>query len=185
MRAAAALLACCVVVLGAYFIADHSRTPKYRPVLVVANAENHSENEANILAACPGVALGFENNVERTTHYYNLVMFWKDNQWKSFLFQESSSQEYLLWTAVDQNYDRLLRDACDRLKDESRYAWPETSDVNRYDLHDLHNGNLLTAAILDRQTGRVWIWTSLTDNKGAKTGKSAFLEEKLVPNPDK
>ncbi len=62
-----------------------------------------------MLAACPGVALGFKNDVERTTHYYALVMFWKENRWEGTLLQDASSQEYLLWTGVNQDYYRLLR----------------------------------------------------------------------------
>ena len=89
---------------------------------------------------------------------------------------------------TDQDYNRLLRDACGCLKDESKYAWPEISpsnmDMSRYDVHDLRNGNVATSAILDRHTGKVWIWTNLTDDKGAKTGKSAFVEEDVVPKPD-
>jgi hypothetical protein len=40
-------------------------------------------------------------------------------------------------------------------------------------------------AMIDKKTGKVWIWTNITDNNGKKTGKTAFLSEEAIPEPEK
>jgi hypothetical protein len=39
--------------------------------------------------------------------------------------------------------------------------------------------------MIDKKTGKVWIWTNITDNDGKKTRKSAFLSEEVIPEPEK
>ena len=112
------------------------------------------------------------------------------NRWESFLFQDTAEQEYVIWTGSGADYNALLKGACSRLSDDEGYSWPglggsTASETARYDLHDLRNGNIATSAILDRKTGRVWIWTKCSDCKGLEQGSSRFSEEKLVPNPSK
>ena len=189
MRRLAIFLVCCIGALGAYILVRELRVPRYRPVLVVDDGRSGDERWiANVLATCPGIALGEKGNVEGTTHYL-LTLSQSDNRWHGILWQNVAAQEYLLWVGVDPEYNKLLADACSRLKDEARYASPEPSageraDASRYDLHDLRNGNIATSAILDRKTGRVWVWTSVTNSKGEKA-KSEFVEEDLVPSPTK
>ena len=184
MQRLVAFLACCVVALGAYILVREFRAPRYRPILVVEDGRSGDEQwMANILAMCPGVALGSSSNYDASNRYL-LQMSFRENRWHAILWR---AKEYALWVGVDPDYNKLLTDACGRLKDESEYALPEHPaervDSNRYDLHDLRNGNIATSAILDRKTGRVWIWSKCSDCKGPE--KSFFSEEQLVPSPSK
>lgn len=45
----------------------------------------------------------------------------------------------------------------------------------RYELKDYKHGNVVGMALLDRYTGRVWIYTSLTGERG-KTERNMFAE---------
>lgn len=54
---------------------------------------------------------------------------------------------------------------------------------NEFELHEVRNGTLITTALLDRKTGRVWIWTKFTDAKKLGGPDSAFMEEQVVPRP--
>ena len=72
MRRGILFLVCCLGILGAYLIVNHAQTPRDRPVLVVKNNPKGVRSEADILAACPTVALGYTYHVERTNPYYTL-----------------------------------------------------------------------------------------------------------------
>jgi hypothetical protein len=188
MRNLAIFLACCVVALGAFILLQYLREPRQRPVLVIEDGRPGDDRQiGDILRTCPGVILGFSPNVDGT-NYYQLQMAWRVNQWEGMLFQDAAEQEYIIWASSGLDYNALLRAACSRLRDDERYSWPgmglpAASDAERYDLHDLRNGSLATSAILDRKTGRVWIWSKCSDCKGPE--KSSFVEEKLVPTPRK
>jgi hypothetical protein len=60
------------------------------------------------------------------------------------------------------------------------------ANADRYELRDVRNGNIATSAILDRQTGRVWVWTN---TKGKNGNESSFVAENVYsfvqsPKPD-
>ena len=54
---------------------------------------------------------------------------------------------------------------------------------HEFELHQVRNGPLMTTALLDRKTGRVWIWTKITDAKKVGGPESAFVEEEVIPQP--
>jgi hypothetical protein len=189
MRKLALLLACCIVALAVIVLMRTLREPRQRPVLVMEDGRNTGfQSIRETLAMCPGVALGFAPNVGGTS-YYHLLLDWHENRWEGYLFQDAAEQEYAIWAGAGADYNALLRAACSRIGDDVVYRWPEASapaaaETGRYDLHDLRNGNVATSAILDRKTGRVWVWTAITDSRGVKT-KTEFTEEDLVPTPSK
>jgi len=41
----------------------------------------------------------------------------------------------------------------------------------------------MTTALLDRKTGRVWVWIKITDAKKHGGPESEFVEEPVVPQP--
>jgi hypothetical protein len=58
----------------------------------------------------------------------------------------------------------------------------QSPDGNRYDLREVRNGALTTTALIDKKSGRVWLWTDYHDKLGNKS--SGFLEEDETPKPD-
>ena len=58
-----------------------------------------------------------------------------------------------------------------------------TRPIDQFELHEVRNGPLMTTALLNRRTGRVWIWTKLTDSKKTGGPDSAFIEEAVIPRP--
>ena len=127
---------------------------------------------------------------------YTLVAGWVRNAWSATVRRHDSA---LIYRGQSPNYKEILRGACRAIADD-RGNWEETtsatdtasaaeerqeqlSPTDRYDLRDLHNGMKTTTAILDKRTGRVWIWTELTDNKGKSTGETAFVGEQTLGSP--
>ena len=55
--------------------------------------------------------------------------------------------------------------------------------IDEFDLHEVRNGTVITTALLNRRTGRVWIWTKVTDAQKTGGPESAFLEETIIPKP--
>jgi hypothetical protein len=55
--------------------------------------------------------------------------------------------------------------------------------LHEFELHEVRNGPLITTALLDRRTGRVWIWTKFAGAKKIGLPESAFVEEKVIPQP--
>jgi hypothetical protein len=55
---------------------------------------------------------------------------------------------------------------CGWTTDKSPAAQREkpTASLDRYELHDVRNGNASATALLDKQTGRVWILTGTKDD---------------------
>jgi hypothetical protein len=51
------------------------------------------------------------------------------------------------------------------------------SAVDRYELHDLHDGSTPTSAIIDKKTGQVWVWTSATRG-------GYFASKEILPEPE-
>ncbi len=116
------------------------------------------------------------------------MVFWSHDHWSAQLFR--SDDAYML-EEDSPDFNRILRDSCKALRYDSG-GWgvrplkaAKAEPTDRYDLRELHNGAVSTSAMIDRKTGKVWIWTNLMDNNGKKTGKSAFLSEEVVPEPEK
>jgi hypothetical protein len=120
---------------------------------------------------------------------YQLTMFWSSNHWSAQLFR--SDDAYLL-EEDSADFNHVLRDSCKTLRyDSLEWLAPlktgtakkeELSD--RYELREIRNGPLSTSAMIDKKTGRVWVWTEVTNN-GKKTGRTAFLSEDVIPEPEK
>jgi hypothetical protein len=159
-----------------------------KPVLVVEddNKDKDAAWMSNVLSKCPGVMLGFDKNV--SVDYYTAQVLWRDNHWTAILWRDIGKDEYALWLKTGSDYNSLLSEACIHLQAETKSDAPSESpaapvDQSRFEIHDVRNGNLATSAILDKKTGRVWLWTSVTNERGVKT-KSEFEEEKLDPSPN-
>jgi hypothetical protein len=158
-----------------------------KPIVIVDDEQNGDDKwMSNVLAACPGVLLGV--NKETETDHYLAQLLWRDNRWSAVLWRDAGGEQYVISAQTGSNYNALLNDMCSQARNEIRYEdsgslTSRTTEL-RYDMHDLRNGNVATSEILDRKTGRVWIWTTMTDSKGVKT-KTEFIEEDLVPNPSK
>lgn len=120
---------------------------------------------------------------------YQLFTFWGDNKWSARLFRNDLG---FLLEEDSPDFNRILRDSCNALHyDSAEWLAPLGADrtaatgaTDRYDLRELRNGALSTSAIIDKKTGKVWVWTEITSN-GKKTGKTAFLSEEVIPEPEK
>jgi hypothetical protein len=140
----------------------------------------------DIWESCPEAAFVWD----RDAADYQLTIHWSDGRWSAQLFR--SDFAYLL-EEDSPDFNRIVRDSCKALRyDSMEWRAPLKADkvgkegpADRYDLRELRNGTVSTAAIIDKKTGRVWIWTNIIDNNGKKTGKSAFLSEEVIPEPEK
>jgi hypothetical protein len=136
-----------------------------------------------IWQSCPDAAFIWD----RDNADYQLNVSWRTDHWSAQLFRSDSA--YLL-EEDSPDFNRILRDSCKAMRYDSlewlaplKAAKEEATD--RYDLRELHNGVLSTSAMIDKKTGKVWIWTNITDNNGKKTGKTAFLSEEAIAEPEK
>ncbi len=111
---------------------------------------------------------------------YSLLMRWDKDHWSAIL----DSDDQLLLNETTPDFNKVVRDTCMAIRKNE--DWPvrpthfaETKNIllDRYELHDVRNGNVVTSALLDKQTGKVWI---------RSTGKSgsAFMAEDVLPPPD-
>jgi hypothetical protein len=174
----------CLIVLG-LSLAFRLRGNSSGKLVLVVDDERSTDDAwmSKVLSACPGTFLSFDK-AQSSDHYLALLL-WRENKWNGTLWRDASGEEYLLWARNSSDYGKLLADMCVQAQDDWKHPLPPAQSHDaRYDLHDLRNGNVATSAILDRQTGRVWIWSSITDRKGVKT-KSEFVEEELSPSPAK
>jgi hypothetical protein len=120
---------------------------------------------------------------------YRLLMFWREGQWRSYL---SRSDSAYLFDEDSVDFSQIVRDGCRAMLEDTKYPapipagqqGPQSHEVDRYELRDVRNGAVTSSAILDKKTGKVWIWNNVTDEKGRKTGKSAFVSEEVSPEPD-
>ena len=173
MRKATIMLACCVAALLFYIVASLPRSFRYKPVLVVGGGPSDERGSIdNVLVNCPKVEVAFKEQTDGT-NYYSLVMKNVESGWYGMLFRNG---DYVFWTGQDSDYNRLLRSACGGLNEEQAFVESSASrpfnttaqsmDTGRYELHDIRNGKVATSAMVDRQTGRVWIWTTVTSKSG-------------------
>lgn len=137
--------------------------------------------------ACPQAAL-----VEDEDHAdYVFWASWGQGRWNGYVQRKDTA---FLYRGQNPDYKQILRSACRKIRrdfadwnqPQDRQKQPETANGpakaeptenhNRFELRDVRNGNTITSAIFDKQTGRVWVWTVLTGKDGKKTG-SAFISE--------
>jgi|HubBroStandDraft_4_1064222.scaffolds.fasta_scaffold231736_2 hypothetical protein len=184
------------MLLGAFGLAACSshhlgrRELRPRPKLFVGHHVGNTwtplwDNAKDIWQSCPEAALIWN----REDADYQLIMSWSDGHWSARLLR--SDFAYLL-QKDSPDFNRILRDSCKALRyDALEWLAPPKigkaaeEPTDRYELRELRNGAVSTSAMIDKKTGKVWIWTNLTDNNGKKTGKSAFLSEEVIPEPEK
>jgi hypothetical protein len=137
MRTAVALLACCVVVLGAYVVIGSFRPSlTYRPLLYVEeNFERVSiDRFPDIFASCPRVGLASR----AAPSDYQFYVRWRDDRWLGALSQGDS----YIWTGKDRDSNKLLRAACTALKENEQgfkmppRTTPETAVASRNVIFD-------------------------------------------------
>ncbi len=134
----------------------------------------------DIRQSCPEAVFALEEDKSD----YSLTMRWDQNHWGGLLVEDGA----FLFQENGPDFNKIVRDACKAIQEDQR--WPVGSQkqkailLDRYELRDLHNGSLSTSAILDKQTGKVWVWTNLTRDDGKLTGKSAFISEEVSPPPE-
>ncbi len=163
--------------------------PAARPKLFVGHKESsvwvpEFDRTKDIFASCPEPALMWNgDDVD-----YRLIMSWKENRWSARLFRADFG---FLLEEDSPDFNQVLRDSCKAIRYDllewlprSTANLPKPEMTERYELRELRNGGLSTSALLDKKTGKVWVWTELTEH-GKKVGKSAFLSEDVVPEPEK
>jgi len=74
--------------------------------------------------------------------------------------------------------------ACDQTPQNPEKPTPEPSKVflDRYELHDIYNGNFHGTALLDKQTGRIWTMGTTTNGKG-QIDSVDFSSALVIPSP--
>lgn len=133
----------------------------------------------DIRLSCPTVA--FVSDSAQAD--YSLMTRWNKGLWSGRLWRSDSA--YLL-AEEDADYNRLVRNACAAIgKDASAWLVPLRSwqserkrearqpVPDRYELRDIHNARVATSAVIDKQTGKVWVWTD-----------AGFVQEDFVPEPE-
>ena len=127
-----------------------------------------------ILQNCPEPRLAFDAE----TADYSLWMRWEQNHWNGSLFGKDGT---VLFHEDSSDSNQLIRDACKSLWQDLRWPGPPDQQRNatdRFDLRDLHNGPVSTSAIIDRKTGKVWVW------ERDKDGGTVFMSEHVIPEPE-
>ena|ERR1019366_6609857 len=137
----------------------------------------------DIWDSCPHIALSLEPDAAD----YTIGMLWIDDHWQSLVKRGSS---ILLADDHSPDFNKLLRQACRAISRDAS-TWPlddaraitsqpaHADESARYELRDIIYGDARNSALLDRRTGKVWIW--LKDPKSP--GGGFFLEEDVTPVP--
>jgi hypothetical protein len=184
-----------VAVVSTYFFArlHHREQPR---IFVHQGKYAHSEWIKDFRAACPHMA--FVKSEEAAD--YIIEAFWAAPRGRWFTWTERRDTA-LIHRADGPDYVQLLRESCRLIQDDLKdWRLPDGSlpddkrpglastkaNADRYELHDVRNGTVVSSAIFDRQTGRVWVWTNMKGKNGAE---SAFIAEDVYsyiesPKPD-
>lgn len=155
---------------------------RYEAVSVWAPEWSHVKD---IWQSCPEAAFTWDHDGAD----YQLIVSWSNDHWSSQLLR---GDDAYLFEEDSPDFNRIVRDSCKALRyDSQEWLAPlktgkaaREEPTDRYELREIRNGPLSTSAIIDKKTGKVWIWTEVTNN-GKKTGKSAFLSEDVIPEPEK
>jgi hypothetical protein len=112
---------------------------------------------------------------------YTVFANWNMDRWRVIVSRTDS-----VWLSMQDGSDfaKLMRDACATIMRDSETGYvstrkPSAVISDRYDIHDVRNGNVVSTALVDRRTGRVWVWRS------GKGGRTRFVEEEISPEPDR
>ncbi|HZL68335.1 MAG TPA: hypothetical protein VFC29_13510 [Candidatus Limnocylindrales bacterium] len=156
-----------------------SRKTNRRPVMSVrASLDN------DIIHNCSSIALGSDQDQAD----YMLGMRWVGDTWHAVLVRHDS---VILHQYEGKDSNAIIRDACKQVQKDP--DWPmvgrlekttsiaKPADIpgpgDRYELRDVRNGSVVITGIIDRQTGRIWIW------KEGLRGNTFFLQEDMIPDP--
>jgi hypothetical protein len=106
-------------------------------------------------------------------------MGWESDHWGAGLFRKDLA---FLFHENSPDFNRVVRDACKAIRLDMSWVGPPAAardvSVDRYEVKDVRNGAALESAILDKKTGKVWVW-----REDKNTGTSTFVSEELVPEP--
>jgi len=168
-----------------------------QPTIFIFSIPESAESDLKRLAFenCPKPALAGEELAAD----YEIIAMWRKEQWTVSVERKNRAT---IFQRSDTNYKRLIQEACkavyedfpiwldtERRRGESlrradQRPEEESNRALRYELHDMRNGPLTSTALLDRQTGRVWVWTETTDKKGRKVG-DYLSQVEVSPPPEK
>jgi hypothetical protein len=178
MKIAAIVALAVAGIVGAYLLGTHAR-PRIAPVVFVdENSGVFLDHADEVGQACPDAAFSLGKNGAE----YILWLGWDKDHWRSMLIRQGDS--VLLMETDSPDYKQIVRDACRAIRPDT--AWLSehrkekasevhaAEDSNRYELRDIHDGDISRSALLDKQTGKVWGWYG-----------SVFIQEKVSPEPDK
>ena len=193
--AGAVALVSCGALLEYYF---RPILPRMQPKIAIISADESSTKALTgaLSEACPQAAYTAEKGKEDSD--YRVALFWNADHWSSFVTRRDGAvvlfPEDPQYTGSD--YKIILRRICNALvRDASLWAADQTfrsqigakvnrgvewqsSSADRFEIRDLRNGPVVSTALVDRKSGRVWVWKT-----GAKES-SAFFEEDVIPKPD-
>jgi hypothetical protein len=149
---------------------------------------------AAVTTACTQMAFV----TDRKQSDYDIVLVWDEGSWSAYTQRTDSAE---LPSETNADYEAVLRRVCGAIARDAK-LWAadrvfrsesdlqfnrednnRPSDGERYELRDLRIGTDMRTGMIDRRSGRVWIWTQYRDQKGNYTG-SSFLEEEETPKPD-
>jgi len=189
------LVAIVAAVIGAGLIYSRAGTTRGRQIRVhfgplgpYPHTEfNYGDWAHAFWADCAPMALALdEQNSD-----YSIEPHWEGGRWKA---EVGRSDNAYIYAGEDPDSHRLLRAACRAIRSDSP-GWislkPQvppselgepTRDAarpsDRFELREVRNGSLATTAMIDKRSGRIWIWTKYSD------GRSGFLEEDVTPQPE-
>ena len=166
-------------VVGGYLVGTRDRSSE-RPVVFINDRSGVLlERAQDIWQSCPGAAFSL---TEKGSDY-QLGMYWEKDHWTSLLVREDS---VLLMKQDSPDFNHLMREACRAIKPDAATWLPEhrmriasepriADESNRYELRDIHDGQVYGAALLDRRTGKVWTWHAAGE---------WFKQETVLPEPE-
>lgn len=142
-------------------------------------------------AGCAPFALMLPEGEENSD--YSVETRWAQGHWEAEVFRNDRA---FIYKGENADSHRLLRSVCRAIRDDAP-RWitldPDVSPAelaknmaakerartsDRYEVRDIRNGAVTTTALIDKRTGRVWVWTKLSN------GQTEFLEEEVTPRPD-
>lgn len=188
MKATAIAVLVLVAIIGAYLLGTR-RLPGDPPIVFISSSDILPEHADEIRQACPSAAFALSDEPAE----YVLSMGWDKDRWTSMLIRKDS---VLLMKKDSPDYKQIVREACRAIQPDT--AWlsdhrtrkssepraanePHAAeDSTRYELRDIHDGSISRSALLDKRTGKIWAWHSVSSSV-----KGWLLEEDIVPEPDK
>lgn len=189
-----------LLVLGWRYVSTHPLQRKQPRIYVgdLVGGYAHSDWIKDFRAACPHMALVTDEKAADYSMKASWVPRERESRWVAFAERRDTAQVYI---GESRDYIQILRDTCRLIRaDLEDWTPPDVTfppdkrteaespkAADRFDLRDVRNGNVVTSAIFDRQTGRVWVWTNIKGKNG--NNESAFMAEDVYsytrsPKPD-